>query len=112
MTPATLANTFSFILQGSALADLKYGGRFYVTLCHRTDEQTNGQTKKEQNIAIAYSSRNRQNRLECPAQSVSSCSMSGNRTNKSYKRFFHVSWVRAIVKRTLLQMIQRWRDDS
>ena len=26
--PATLANTFLFILQGSALADLRYGGRF------------------------------------------------------------------------------------
>jgi len=25
---ATLANTFLFILQGSALADLRYGGRF------------------------------------------------------------------------------------
>ena len=32
--PATLANTFLFILQGSALADLRYGGRFYGTLCH------------------------------------------------------------------------------
>ena len=31
--PATLANTFLFILQGSALADLRYGGRFYGTLC-------------------------------------------------------------------------------
>ena len=28
--PATLANTFLFILQGSALADLRYGGRFMV----------------------------------------------------------------------------------
>ena len=28
---ATLANTFLFILQGSALADLRYGGRFKVT---------------------------------------------------------------------------------
>ena len=27
--PATLANTFLFILQGSALADLRYVGRFY-----------------------------------------------------------------------------------
>ena len=26
--PATLANTFLFILQGSALADLRYGGGF------------------------------------------------------------------------------------
>ena len=26
--PATLANTFLFILQSSALADLRYGGRF------------------------------------------------------------------------------------
>ena len=26
--PATLVNTFLFILQGSALADLMYGGRF------------------------------------------------------------------------------------
>ena len=26
--PATLANSFLFILQGSALADLRYGGRF------------------------------------------------------------------------------------
>ena len=26
--PATSANTFLFILQGSALADLRYGGRF------------------------------------------------------------------------------------
>jgi len=25
---ATLANTFLFILQGSVLADLRYGGRF------------------------------------------------------------------------------------
>ena len=32
--PATLANTFLFILQGSALADLRYGGRFYGTRCH------------------------------------------------------------------------------
>jgi len=31
--PATLENTFLFILQGSALADLRYGGRFYGTLC-------------------------------------------------------------------------------
>jgi len=31
--PATLANTFLFILQGSALADLRHGGRFYGTLC-------------------------------------------------------------------------------
>jgi len=31
--PATLANTFLFILQGSALADLRYGGRFYSTRC-------------------------------------------------------------------------------
>jgi len=30
--PATLANTFLFILQGSALADLRYRGRFYGTL--------------------------------------------------------------------------------
>ena len=27
-----LANTFLFILQGSTLADLRYGGRFYDTL--------------------------------------------------------------------------------
>ena len=26
-------NTFLFILQGSALVDLSYGGRFYDTLC-------------------------------------------------------------------------------
>jgi len=26
--PATLANTFLFILQGSVIADLGYGGRF------------------------------------------------------------------------------------
>jgi len=32
--PATLANTFLFILQGSALADLRYGGRFYGILGH------------------------------------------------------------------------------
>jgi len=32
--PATFANTFLLILQGSALADLRYGGRFYGTLCH------------------------------------------------------------------------------
>jgi len=32
--PATLANTFLFILQGSALADLRYGGRLYGTLGH------------------------------------------------------------------------------
>jgi len=31
--PATLANTFLFILQGSAVAQLKNGGRFYGTLC-------------------------------------------------------------------------------
>ena len=31
--PATLDNTFLFILQGSALAGLRYGGRFYGTLC-------------------------------------------------------------------------------
>jgi len=30
--PATLANTFLFILQGTALADLRYGGKFYATL--------------------------------------------------------------------------------
>jgi len=30
--PATLVNTFLFILQGSALADLLRGGRFYGTL--------------------------------------------------------------------------------
>jgi len=30
--PATLADTFRFILQGSALAHLRYGGRFYDTL--------------------------------------------------------------------------------
>jgi len=29
---ATLANTFLFILQDSALAYLRYGGRFYGTL--------------------------------------------------------------------------------
>jgi len=33
ITPATLANTF-FILQGCALADMRYGVRFYGTLCH------------------------------------------------------------------------------
>jgi len=33
--PVTLANTFLFILQGSAaLADLRYGGRLYGTLGH------------------------------------------------------------------------------
>jgi len=32
--PATLANTFLFILQDSALADLRYGCRFYDTRCH------------------------------------------------------------------------------
>ena len=32
--PATLANTFLFILQGSALVDLRYSGRFYGTLSH------------------------------------------------------------------------------
>ena len=32
--PATLANTLLFILQGKALADLRYGGRFYGTLGH------------------------------------------------------------------------------
>jgi len=32
--PATLTNTLSFILQGSALAELRYGGRFYGTRCH------------------------------------------------------------------------------
>jgi len=31
--PATLANTFLFILQGSALEDLRHGGRFYGILC-------------------------------------------------------------------------------
>jgi len=34
IVPATLASTFLFILQGSALADLRYSGRFYGTLCH------------------------------------------------------------------------------
>jgi len=34
--PATLANTFLFILQGSALADLSYGGRFYGTKLSKT----------------------------------------------------------------------------
>jgi len=28
------AMLFLFILQGSALADLRYGGKFYGTLCH------------------------------------------------------------------------------
>jgi len=32
--PAVLANTFLLIFQGSALADLRYGGRFYGTLGH------------------------------------------------------------------------------
>jgi len=32
--PATLANTFLFILQDSTLADLRYGCRFYDTRCH------------------------------------------------------------------------------
>jgi len=32
--PATFANTVLFILQGSALADMRYGGRFYVTRYH------------------------------------------------------------------------------
>jgi len=32
--PAMSSNTFLFILQGSALADLRYGGRFYGTRCH------------------------------------------------------------------------------
>ena len=32
--PATLANTFLFILQGSALAYLRYGGRFEDALGH------------------------------------------------------------------------------
>jgi len=31
--PATLANTFLFILRGRALADLRYSGRFYGMLC-------------------------------------------------------------------------------
>ena len=31
--PAMLANTFLFILQGSALADLRHGSRFYGKLC-------------------------------------------------------------------------------
>jgi len=35
IVPATLDNTFFFILQGSALADLRYGGRFYDTRCYR-----------------------------------------------------------------------------
>jgi len=30
--PATLANTFLFILEGSALAGLRYGGRFRTHL--------------------------------------------------------------------------------
>jgi len=30
--PAALANTLLFILQGSALADLRYDGRFYGAL--------------------------------------------------------------------------------
>jgi len=29
--PAMLVNTFLFILQGNALADLGYGGKFYGT---------------------------------------------------------------------------------
>ena len=32
--PATLANTFVFILQGGALADLRYGDILYGTRCH------------------------------------------------------------------------------
>jgi len=32
--PVMLGNTFLFILQGSALADLRYDGRFYGTRCH------------------------------------------------------------------------------
>jgi len=31
--PTMLANTFLFTLQGSALADFRYGGRLYGTLC-------------------------------------------------------------------------------
>jgi len=31
--PSTLANRFLFVLQGSALAHLRYGGRFYGILC-------------------------------------------------------------------------------
>jgi len=30
--PATLANTFLFILQGSAIEELGYGGRFWSVL--------------------------------------------------------------------------------
>jgi len=30
--PATLVNTFLFVLQGSALVDLRHGGRLYGTL--------------------------------------------------------------------------------
>jgi len=32
--PATLANTFLFILQGRALTNLRCGGRFYDIRCH------------------------------------------------------------------------------
>jgi len=32
--PVTLANKFLSILQGSALADLSYGGRFWDTVGH------------------------------------------------------------------------------
>jgi len=32
--PATLGNTFLFILQGSALADLRYGGKIYGACFH------------------------------------------------------------------------------
>jgi len=31
--PATLSNTFLFTLQGNALPDLRYGGRFYGRFC-------------------------------------------------------------------------------
>ena len=35
---AVLANTFLFILQGSALADFRHGGGFYGTLCRCNSE--------------------------------------------------------------------------
>jgi len=52
--PATLANTFLFILQGSALADFGCGGRFRVHLVAVTLSATVKQLLKSDHICQSY----------------------------------------------------------
>jgi len=54
ITPATLGNTFLFILQGSALADLRYGGRFYYVFCSEFLSATVKELLKLDNICQSY----------------------------------------------------------